>query len=200
MKTPIFIVLEGIEGVGKTTQIHLLEAYFKAQKTEYITTREPGGLEVSEAIRKIILNKEMSPITELLLYEAARSEHMDKIIKPALKNGKTVICDRFALASVAYQGYGRGLDLDLINTLNTIATQNIEPDITIILDIEVADGFKRVNARGNEQDRIEKSGNEFFSRVRNGYLETAKKYPDKIKVVSAYSSIEDIHKQIISLL
>lgn len=194
----MFITIEGIEGVGKTTQVKLLEEYLSSQNIPFVSTREPGGTQVCENIRNILLHQDMSPMTELMLYEAARAEHFSTVIEPALKNKVTVICDRFADASIAYQGYGRGIDITLIDTLNKIATKNTTPDLTIILDMDVDSAFERLRQRGSKPDRFEKLDKAFYQKVRTGYLDLAKKYPQRIKVVSALQSIQEMHQDLIS--
>lgn len=193
-----FITFEGIEGVGKSTQVRLLCDLFKQQNIDFLSTREPGGLPVAESIRNLLLHKDMSPITELLLYEAARAEHFEKIILPALNKGQSVICDRFADASVAYQGYGRGLDVKLIEELNKIATKNTEPDYTFIIDLPVNLAFERLSKRGTAPDRFEKLSHDFYEKVRNGYIEQSKKYPKRVKIIDADRTPEQIHKDIVS--
>jgi dTMP kinase len=198
MGNKLFITLEGIEGVGKTTQVQLLCDFFKGKGVDLVSTREPGGLPVSESIRNILLNKDMSPLTELLLYEAARAEHFDRIISPALNKGQSVICDRFTDATVAYQGYGRGLELKLIDQLNTIATRGVEPDFTFVIDLPVDLAFKRLGTRGTTPDRFERLSHDFYEKVRRGYHEQAKKYPKRVFIINADRTPEEIHKDVVS--
>ncbi|MEI6080169.1 MAG: dTMP kinase [bacterium] len=198
MNRHLFITMEGIEGVGKTTQVNLLYDFLKKKGLDIVLTREPGGLPISEAIRNILLHKDMSPMTELLLYEAARAEHFDRIISPALDKGQTVLCDRFTDASVAYQGYGRGLDLKLIDQLNSIATRNVQPDLTFVIDLPVDLAFKRLGTRGTTPDRFEKLSHDFYEKVRNGYIEQSKKYPKRVFMIDANKTPEEIHKDIVS--
>ena len=200
MKKSFFITLDGIEGVGKTTQIKLLENYLKSKNKEYISTREPGGFALAESIRALLLSKDMCSITELLLYEAARSEHINRVVKPALDDGKTVICDRFIDSTLAYQGYGRGINLSVIDELNKIASHGIEPDLTIILDLTVEQAFARMQKRNQEPDRIEKSGKEFFVKAREGFLNIAKTQSNRVKIVNADQPEELIHAEIIKLI
>ena len=191
-----FITLEGIEGSGKTTQAKLLTDALKQKGVNAISTREPGGIETAEAIRQIVLHKDVEPITELLLYEASRSEHFCKIIRPALNSGKTVICDRFTDASIAYQGYGRGLDVKLVEELNRIATFGVEPDLTFIFDIPAQMAFERLKQRGHALDRFERLDVKFYEKVRKGYLDLSVKYPKRIVVVDGTKSVENIHKAV----
>ena len=191
-----FITLEGIEGAGKTTQAKLLTDALKQKGINAIATREPGGIETAEAIRQIVLHKDVEPITELLLYEASRAEHFCKIIRPALNSGKTVICDRFADASVAYQGYGRGLDIKLIDELNRIATFGTEPDLTFVFDIPAQMTFERLKQRGHALDRFERLDVKFYEKVRKGYLDLSVKYPKRVFIIDGTKSVEDIHKAV----
>ncbi len=191
-----FITLEGIEGAGKTTQAKLLTQALKQKGINAITTREPGGIEAAESIRQILLHKDIEPITELLLYEASRAEHFCKIIKPALDSGKTVICDRFIDASVAYQGYGRGLDIKLINDLNRIATFGVEPDLTFVFDIPAQMAFERLKQRGNVLDRFERLDVKFYEKVRQGYMDLSIKYPKRVIVLDGTKDVEQIHKTV----
>lgn len=192
-----FITLEGIEGAGKSTQAKLLTEALNQKGFNTTLTREPGGIETSEAIRAILLHKDIEPVSELLLYEAARAEHFCKVIKPALDSGKIVVCDRFADASIAYQGYGRGLDIKMVEELNKIATFGKMPDLTIIVDIPAQLAFERLKQRGNAPDRFERLDIKFFERVRTGYLDLNVKYPKRVVVVDGTKSIEEVHRAIL---
>ena len=198
MKKGLFITFEGGDGCGKTTQIELLNKYLKSKGYETLLTREPGAKGLGIKIREILLNYdgEVSPTCESFLFLADRAQHIDCIIKPALKEGKIILCDRHTDSTVAYQGYGRGLDIDRINMLNNIATSGLKPDLTIVLDVDVETSMQRV---GKEKDRMESAGIEFFKRVRNGFLEIARKEPDRVKVINSADTIENIHKQIVEL-
>ncbi len=185
MGTGIFITLEGIEGSGKTTQIELLKELLTANGFEVLLTREPGGSPIGEKIRHILLdtaNAAMEPLTELFLYEASRTQHVEEVIGPALKAGKAVLCDRFYDASTAYQGYARGIGAATVADLNLVATGGQKPDLTIVLDLPVNDGLKRL---GRNLDRIEGEKATFHEKVRQGYLEIAKAEPDRVKVIDA---------------
>jgi dTMP kinase len=198
----IFIVFEGPEGSGKTTQIKLLSKYFKKKKYDFILTREPGGTKVAEAVRKIILAVEniISPLTELLLYESSRAQHVAEIIKPNLEKGKIVVSDRFADASIAYQGYGRGIDINLVEKLNNIATCGIKPDLVILLDISVEKGLARVHNNRKKVDRLEQEKIAFHKKIRAGYLQLAKKRKD-IVVINVENKEKDVvYKEILSIL
>jgi len=172
-----FITFEGVEGSGKTTQIRLLAQRLQDRGVPVLTTREPGGCCIADAIRAVLLNpahKEMSPRTELLLYAAARAQHVEEVIRPALAAGKVVLCDRFSDATIAYQGEGRGLDRELIDTLNGVAVEGLAPDLTILLDIPVEEGLRRAIERNDQdemrEDRFEQESLRFHQRVREGYL------------------------------
>jgi dTMP kinase len=195
-----FITFEGGEGSGKTTHSLLLKKYLEEKGYEVLLTREPGGPILSEAVRDILLNPNLNiiPLSELFLFEAARAQHVEKFILPALKSGKIVICDRFIDATVAYQGYGRKLDLQLIDRLNSIASFGLTPILTICLDISTAEGFlnlnkvKKLNKRiyGESGDRIERESLQFHERIREGYLDQAEKYSKRIKIVKTQETVE----------
>ena len=199
MKKGLFITFEGGDGCGKTTQIELLDKYLKDKGYETLLTREPGAKGLGIKIREILLNYDgdVSPNCESFLFLADRAQHVDCIIKPAIEQGKIILCDRHTDSTVAYQGYGRGLDIDRINMLNNIATSGLKPDLTIVLDVDVETSMQRV---GKEKDRMEAAGIEFFKRVRNGFLEIAKKEPARVKVINSSDTIENIHKQVVDLV
>ena len=173
--TPHFIVFEGPEGAGKTTQIARLAARLREQEIDLVLTREPGGTPAADAVRSVILDPDLTidPLPEFLLYSASRAQHVAEVIVPALEENKTVISDRFAGASVAYQGYGRGLELDFVHTLTERVTQGIKPDLVLLLDLDPAVGLERVAQRG-QKDRLERADLAFHRRVREGFLEQAK--------------------------
>ncbi len=199
MKKGLFITFEGADGCGKTTQMNLLAEYLKKQGREVVLTREPGSKGLGEKIREILLNYdgEVSDRCESFLFLADRAQNIDTIVNPAVDAGKIVLCDRHTDSSVAYQGYGRGLDIERINMLNNLATNGKKPDITFVFDIDTETSMKRV---GKEKDRMESAGFEFHTKVRNGYLEIAKKEPERIKVIDASKSIEEIHQEVLSYL
>ena len=199
MKKGLFITFEGADGCGKTTQMNLLAEYLKNQGREVVLTREPGGKGLGEKIREILLNYdgEVSDRCESFLFLADRAQNIDTIVNPAVDAGKIVLCDRHTDSSVAYQGYGRGLYIERINMLNNLATNGKKPDITFVFDIDTETSMKRV---GKEKDRMESAGFEFHTKVRNGYLEIAKKEPERIKVIDASKSIEEIHQEVLSYL
>lgn len=197
MAEGLFITFEGADGCGKTTQLMMLAKYLKSQGRDVVVTREPGARGLGEKIREILLNYdgEVSSQAEAFLFLADRAQHIDVIVNPAVKSGKIVLCDRHTDSTVAYQGFGRGLDLERINMLNNIATGGRKPDLTFVFDIDVETSMKRV---GNERDRMESSGMAFFNRVRQGYLEIAKNEPERVKVIDASRSIEEIHKDVVA--
>ena len=199
MKRGLFITFEGVDGCGKTTQIELIKAYLKNKGRETLVTREPGAKGLGEKLRDILLNYdgEVSPVCESFLFLADRAQHVDCIIKPAIQLGKIVLCDRHTDSTLAYQGYGRGLDIDEINKLNNIATSGLKPDLTIVFDIDVETSAKRV---GKEKDRMESAGIEFFNKVREGYLNIAKLEPNRVKVINSADTIENIHKKVVELV
>jgi dTMP kinase len=199
MKPGLFISFEGIEGCGKTTQISKLAETLTEKGVAHTVTREPGGTAVGEGIRQILLDSEtihLTPAAELLLFYASRSQNIEENIRPALKHGDVVICDRFFDASLAYQGYGRGLPLKLIDELTELVCAEHRPELTILLDIEPEIGLARARARNSGQSkdegRFEAEDLEFYQRVRKGYLELARRSPERIKVVPAAGSIEAI--------
>jgi dTMP kinase len=206
MKQGRFVSFEGIEGCGKTTQIARLSDFLKSRSIAHTVTREPGGTAVGEGIRKILLNSETIHLTaasELLLFFASRSQNILEKIKPALERGEMVICDRFYHASMAYQGYGRGIPLDFITRLTELVCDRFRPELTILLDIEPEVGLARARARNHgrveDEGRFEAEDLEFYTRVRNGYLDLAKK-DSRIKVIPADRSIQEVHHEIVRVL
>lgn len=199
MAKGLFITFEGGDGCGKTTQIKLIDEYLRNKGYKTLLTREPGSKGLGVKLREILLNYdgEVSPTCESFLFLADRAQHVDCIIKPALEEGTIVLCDRHTDSTVAYQGYGRGLDLEQIYKLNNIATSGLKPDLTVVLDVDVETSQSRV---GKEKDRMESAGVEFFERVRKGFLEIAKQEPSRVKVIDSTQSIEDIHKQVVELI
>jgi dTMP kinase len=171
----MFIVIEGIEGSGKSTLVDALARALRTERRDVVTTREPGGTPVSDAIRELFLSRsiEMSPLTEVLLVNAARAEHVSALIRPALASGIIVICDRFVDSTLAYQGYGRGLSVHELRTLCDVATGGLEPDLVFVLDLPVSAARGRLRARAAPTDRIETEGDAFHERVRQGFLELA---------------------------
>jgi dTMP kinase len=198
MQKGLFITVEGTDGSGKTTQIKLMEKNFKEMGYDVILSREPGGTRISEIIRDLILdpeNKEINPLTEMILYAASRAQHVMEVIRPAIDQGKVVICDRFVDSSYAYQGCGRGVDLKIVADVNRVAIDGVMPDITFFLDIDPEVAIKRrIDATG--ADRIEQEKIDFHYRVYEGYKKMAFLFPDRIKTIDASKSIEEISSQI----
>lgn len=195
----IFITMEGPDGSGKTTQIELLKKYLESKGYDIIITREPGGTAIGEAIRKIILNpeySEMSHMTELLLYASARAQLVNQVIKPALEQGKAVICDRFVESSAVYQGIGRGLGVETVYEVNSYALGNVKPELTIFMDLEAEEGIKRKKNQA-ELDRMEMEDLSFHKRVVEGYRQLAGLYPERIVSINATLPIDEIHSMII---
>src|SRR6476619_2644160 len=206
MKQNRFISFEGIEGCGKTTQIALLSDYLKKKSIPHMITREPGGTGVGEGIRKILLNPETIHLTaasELLLFYASRSQNILEKIKPALDRGEMVICDRYYHASMAYQGYGRGISLEFIQKLTHLVCDPFRPDATFLLDIEPEVGLARARARNHvrteNEGRFEAEDLEFYNKVRDGYLELASE-DERMQLIYADRPIEAVHRHILTLL
>ncbi len=192
----MFITFEGGDGSGKSTQSLLLCKYLQSKGYEIVHTREPGGVSISETFRKILLNPKNNifPLTELLLYAAARAQHTQELILPALKSGKIVVCERYIDATLAYQGYARGFPLPLINTLNNLATNNLKPDLTLLLDIDITKGLKNVYKR--KVDRLERESISFHLKVRKGYRKIAKKNKRRIKLIHVANNVNETQKQV----
>lgn len=194
MKTGLFITTEGTDGSGKTTQIKLMESYLKDKGFEVVVTREPGGTIIGEKIRSIILdkeNKDMSYITEMMLYASARAQLVFELIKPSLKEGKVVICDRFIDSSIVYQGYGRNIDIELIERVNNIALDGIMPHLTLFFDIDPEVALKR-RIQSTGVDRIEQEAMEFHKKVYDGYRTLAQLHSDRIKTIESNRSVDEI--------
>jgi len=202
-----FLSFEGIEGCGKTTQIAILSEYLSKRSIPFTVTREPGGTAVGEGIRKILLNSETIHLTaasELLLFYASRSQNIAEKILPSLARGETVICDRFFHASMAYQGYGRGIPLEFIEKLTDLVCGTNRPEITLLLDIDPEIGLHRARARNeqraNNEGRFEMEDVLFYTKIRKGYLDLAARDPEHVKVIPANRSIEEIHRDVVRIL
>ncbi len=198
MRKGLFITVEGTDGSGKTTQIKLMEKFLNSMGNDVVLSREPGGTEISEMIRDLILdprNTSISPLTEMMLYAAARAQHVSQVIRPALENGKYVICDRFVDSSYAYQGCGRGVDLKTVADVNRAAVDGVVPDITFFLDIDPRLAIER-RIKSTGADRIEQEKMDFHIRVYEGYKKMSLLYPDRIMTIDASKSIEEISLQI----
>lgn len=200
MKLP-FITFEGFEGTGKTTQSGLLAEAFAKSNISFIKTREPGGSEGAEAIRNLLVKGDVNrwdAKTEVLLHFSARRDHIKKIISPALNDNKFVICDRFVDSTIAYQHYGHGLDIGIIDFLSEHIVENILPSLTFIFYLaDTEDGISRANQRKDNEDRYEKMGNDFHKRVADGFIKIAKENPNRCHLINANQTIEEINKQII---
>ena len=205
----MFISFEGIDGSGKTTQIHHMVKFFQDNRHSCVITREPGGTRIGEKIRAILLDpvsKDMDPLTELLLYTADRAQHIKEFVSPFLSAGKTVLCDRFYDATVVYQGFARGLDIGLIDKLHKLLFENLKPDITILLDLPPEKGLSRVwkqienGDRKNIETRFEEEKLSFHNKVRSGYLELARLEPERFRVIDASMNENQVRNEIINIL
>ena len=197
----LFITLEGGDGAGKSTQIRNIKSFFETKGLVVVHTREPGGTQISEKLRDILLdshNTEMDAVTEMLIYAASRAQHVRELVKPALDEGSVVICDRFLDSSIAYQAYGRGLG-DMVKIVNSYATDGLTPDITFWMDIDPDAGKERVSKMG-DFDRLEMEARDFHYRVYEGYRAIAQSEPDRIKRIDASRSVEEISAEIIKYL
>ena len=202
MKRGKFITIEGVEGGGKSTNIAYIAKQLDAAGIEYILTREPGGTEVAEVIRSILLDSDLPAMhedTELLLMFAARAEHLQKKILPALAAGKWVICDRFTDSSYAYQSGGRGIAIERIATLENWVQGELRPDITLLFDLNADVGLARTRIRG-EADRFEKEAVDFFNAVRQQYLTMAKQYPERYRLINAQQDLPEVQQQVQKVL
>jgi len=195
----MFITLEGPEGSGKTTQARLLAAWLRDQGYQVTLTREPGGTDIGDQIRAVLHDPENSAIdarTEILLYSASRAQHVAQRVRPALAAGEIVVSDRYADSTLAYQGYGRGLDLEALRRITGFATGGLTPDLTLYLDIPAEDGLQRRQLGGGEWNRLDAEALEFHQRVRAGYLELVKQEPERWVVIHADRSVEEVQAEI----
>ena len=195
----LFVTFEGIDGCGKTTQMKLLAEYLTNHGYDVVITREPGAKGLGEKIRDILLHYdgEVSSKAESFLFLADRAQHIDKLVNPSVKEGKIVLCDRHTDSTIAYQGYGRGVDIEQLNVLNSLAVGNRVPDLTFVFDIDVETSMSRV---GSEMDRMEASGKEFFNKVRQGYLDIAASEPERVKVIDAKRSVSEISREVVQIV
>ena len=195
----LFISFEGIDGCGKSTQADLLRSYLESEGEQVELLREPGGTALSEQIREILLNPnndKMDPSTELILLSASRAQLTREIIIPALERGNVVICDRYADSTLAYQGYGRGINLEWLEKLNAFATAGLKPDITLLVDLPVDEALNRMQSKSF--DRIEMEGIEFLEKVRSGYLELTDRFSKRYFMIDGMETIEEMSKKIIN--
>jgi dTMP kinase len=192
MRKGVFITFEGPEGSGKTTHIELLAAYLRAKGKRVLVTREPGGTALAAGIRKLLLDgqEDLSPMSELFLYEADRAQHVYETLAPALQKGTIVLCDRYTDSTLAYQGFGRGLDRNTIKTLNTFAAGGLQPTLTILLDVPAERGLMQAKRKKNHHDRLERAGLAFHRRVREGFLRMAKNEQKRFRVIPQQNTIE----------
>jgi dTMP kinase len=198
----LFITFEGGEGSGKSTQLRLLAEALRSRGVPVVTTREPGGCAIADRIREILLDaasREMTPEAELLLYAAARAQHVTQVLRPALADGKVVLCDRYCDATVAYQGHGRSLDMGLIRTLNDIATAGLYPDLTLLIDCPVETGLRRALGRIGKtaptelrEERFELEGLTFHNAVRSGYAAIAAAEPERVTVIDGSAPVAEV--------
>ncbi len=199
-----FITLEGGEGTGKTTVIRLVQEKLANEGYKIVLTREPGGTKIAEQIRGVILDKSNTEITgmcEALLFAAARAQHVEELVKPSLKEGKIVISDRYFDSNLVYQGILQNIGVDKLYDLNMVATENLVPDLTILFDLDPVIGQQRIAAnKGREVNRLDVKGLEYHKKIREGYLTIAKKYPNRIKVIDASKSPEEIAEEVYKII
>ena len=196
-----FITFEGIDGSGKSTQLRLLANYLKEVGCEVLLTREPGGTPVGVRLRGALLDahEEVDPLTELLVFAADRAQHVRRVLRPAIAAGKVIISDRYADATVAYQGAGRGFSPELIVEIVQLATEGLKPDLTVLFDLSVEDSIARTSRRANAKnkgDRLDAEASDFHVRVRNAYLEIARLEPERVKVVETNRPVEETHQRV----
>lgn len=204
MSNALFITIEGGEGAGKTSMIGRIQELFSQKGRTVVTTREPGGIRIAERIREVLLNPahtEMDERTEALLYAAARRQHLVEKVMPALERGDVVVCDRFIDSSLAYQGYARGLGIEEVYAINKFAIGGLMPDVTILLDLAPETGLARIGASGSrEVNRLDLEELAFHRRVREGYLELARRFPERIVKVDAGRTPDEIFADIAAVL
>ena len=203
----IFITFEGIEGSGKTTQIQMLSNHLEEQGFEHLLTREPGGTPIGDHIRRLVLSpahNDMTPTCELLLYTAARAQHIEQVIRPALEQGRVVLCDRFKDATLAYQGYARGLPLEVIRHLHEIDVLALRPTLTVLFDIDAKAALERARSRDHtrseEESRFEQEDLAFHEKVRAGYLDLARQEPGRFAVIDARGTVAAVHPRVLAAI
>ena len=190
----LFITFEGADGCGKSTQLELLKNYLESKGFKTVITREPGAKGLGEEIRKLLLHYDgyVSPKCEAFMFLADRAQNIDTIVKTAVNEGKIVLCDRHTDSTIAYQGYGRGENIEKLAFLNNLATDNYKPDLTLVYDVDIETALSR---RGNDRDRMEQAGKEFQIKVQNGYKQLALKEPKRVKLIDAKDSIEKVFEK-----
>lgn len=193
-----FITFEGIDGAGKSTCLEFVRTWLQERGLSLVTTREPGGTPAGEAIRRLLLDKStrICADTETLLMFAARAEHLDAVVRPALSEGAWVLCDRFTDATYAYQGGGRGIAFDRLDILRDWVQQGLEPDLTVLVDVDPGIASKRLEGRGGEADRFEREARQFHERVRGAYLELAGRSPARMRIVDSTASVEEVQERL----
>lgn len=203
MSRGLFVTFEGVDGCGKTTQVARAAALMSRRGVEHVVTREPGGSEVGERLRELLISpeyREMGTRCEVLLYLAARAQHVDEVIRPALAGSKVVLCDRFQEATLAYQGFGRGVDRELLRRLNSYATGGLEPDHTFVFDVDVDEAHRRRLAMGKVSDRMESSSRDFHERVRRGYLDLAARSAERMTVLDGAKGPDELAEEVAAAL
>lgn len=200
-----FITFEGIDGCGKSTQMRMLASELRLRGQEVVTTREPGGTSLGTQVRKLLLDTEeqVDPLAELLLYAADRAQHVRTLVRPALDSGHVVLSDRYADATAAYQGAGRGFPSELISELIALATGGLMPDLTLIFDLTVDESQRRAQRRANKgirQDRLDAEDAAFHTRVRDAYLKIAAAEPERVRVIDASGSVQETHSQVMRIV
>jgi len=197
--TACFITFEGIDGCGKSTQLRLLAKHFDARATEFVMTREPGGTPLGLRLRHALLDadSEVDPLAELLLYAADRVQHVRTLIRPSLASNRIVLSDRYADATIAYQGAGRGFDAELISKVIELATEGLQPDMTLLFDLPVEQALARRQRGSLSDDRLEQEATQFHERVRQGYLKLAAHEPSRVRIIDARETIEKVHERVL---
>jgi dTMP kinase len=200
-----FLTFEGIDGCGKSTQLRLVASELRLRGLEVVATREPGGTALGNRLREALLDKEESvdPLAELLIFAADRAQHVRSLVRPALETGHIVLSDRYADATVAYQGAGRGFPPELIAEVVALATGGLKPDLTLVFDLPVAEGIARAQRRtdgGSRSDRLDSEDVDFYTRVRNAYLEMAKAEPERIRIIDASGSTDETHARVMKVV
>jgi dTMP kinase len=206
MRRGVFITFEGGEGTGKTTQIERLAARLRGRGRDCVVTREPGGTELAEAIRSLLLDPDHAPdgLSELFLLEAARHDHVERVIRPALERGAVVLCDRFADSSWVYQGVVRGIGEREVERLNEVATGGLEPDLTLVLDLDPRQALGRAldrnSAASSRESRLDDEPMDFHQNVRRGFLRLAERFPQRVRVVDAAGDADEVHRRVLAVL
>ena len=196
-----FITFEGIDGSGKSTQLRLLSGFLRMNACDVVLTREPGGTPLGLRLREVLLDaqEEVDPLTELLVFAADRAQHVRRLLRPTLESGRVVLSDRYADATVAYQGAGRGFSPQLISEIVALATEGLVPDLTLLFDIPIAESIGRTTRRStvkNKRDRLDTENSEFHTRVREAYLRIAAAEPDRVKLINTSGPVEETHEQV----